>query len=184
MAWLQYLICWGITLIGIFCVWAFLMDPKGLRKKPQKPVEPEDPWATFKRYQAEHRKYVATAHKEWLEEAWAILQRHCQPHYYHHQKWYTCMNCGHEEPWEWDEQCQCRYETVTRLGSSVTERVLIERVGYCPSHGRDFTSFPISLRENKGKYGHTNPAEDGTKRGMELQRTMSRKKIRFVEDLK
>jgi hypothetical protein len=183
LVWAAWTVGTTFVLFYLFFGWPFGWPN---RKRKTRVLEPQDPWASWKRYQVEHRQNVAAEHKGWLDEAMAILQQHCQPHYYHHQKWYTCMNCGYEEPWVWEPDCVCRHEIVDTVAGPLG-RVLIERYSWCKVHGKDFSnSWPVSLRDTPGKYGTKAGPTDrsGIVKGLELQRTMSRKKVRFMEDLK
>lgn len=126
-------------------------------------------------------KTLFEVHKEdhdfWLAEYKAIFQKTCA-HLYHHQAWYTCMQCGYEEPWEYAEGCRCRYAEDRALADRYSRFSLIERASYCTVHGKDFKLFPISDRKS-GPYGPRNDQTDSIKKSNELMQGRSRRKVDY-----
>lgn len=119
--------------------------------KPSQPTEVKQDFSSWEELAAQGRKYKAQQHKDWLEEAWAILRRDCE-HVYHHQHWYTCKKCGYEEPWKWEPNCSCTVAADKALTDPVERYSLITRQSYCKVHGTDYKLFPLSDRK-EGPFG-------------------------------
>jgi len=174
VSWIVFISWW---VLGGFVL--FYMDRKTFKRfrvrKPKVEVEPEEPFADFKRYAAEHRRFRDEAHAEWEKEAKALLQKNCE-HIYHHQNWYTCYKCGLEEPWEYKDDCTCYHETTHTISSARPTYSVIRRSANCVRHGRDYTYFPLSERK-AGPYGYQNDRSStwGYQRVAEIQRELQRK---------
>lgn len=152
--WLVFAMGFAWCVLNPFKVLNFVM---GMGKKafPSYHAEPSktpvQDFTGWERLVAEGRKYKAQQHTEWLEEAWAILRRDCE-HVYHHQKWYTCMKCGYEEPWVWEPNCGCTVDISTTLTDETERYILRTRQSWCSVHGTDYRLFPLSDRK-QGPFG-------------------------------
>jgi hypothetical protein len=142
--WLVGAMAFAWCLLNPFKVIGFFAETFGPAKP--KPVEPAKPIKTLAEVHADE-------HAEWLEKAWTILRSNCTEHIYHHQKWFTCINCGQDEPWEYKEGCECRYEELHTFAHTLPQRVLVLRRPNCRHHGKDYTSWPLSERKGRVIYG-------------------------------
>jgi hypothetical protein len=181
IVWLVFAMGGAWCILSPFKVIAFFQNLFNYTPKPvvQRVSAPEQDFTNWKTLVDEGKQYKKAQHTEWVAEYKAIIQKHCSPHLYHHQHWYTCINCGYEEPWEYKEGCGCTYSTVTTLTSATPEYVLTgERASWCSVHGVDFTCFPISDRTS-GKYGPSNDRTGGVERSRELTKKHPVRKINY-----
>jgi hypothetical protein len=152
----------------------FKGDARKWRDKPAEKVE--QPPVRIKTLAEVH----AEEHKDWMDQAWAILRKGCK-HIYHYSQWYTCINCGEEEPWVWREGCECRYEEVHTFASARPHYALVLRRPNCRHHGKDYKSWPLSERKGTVVYGAENRdyylAMKPTDRSKELEKEI--RKVRF-----
>jgi len=146
----------------------FVRHPWFQEKLLPKKTTPATPAKTLKQVHEEDHAY-------WLAEYKAIFQKDCD-HLYHHQTWYTCMLCGYEEPWVYEEGCGCRYEEVSALTDKHPQYALIKRESWCKVHGIDFKYFPISARKH-GLYGPQSDSTGSVERSRELTKGRSMRRI-------
>lgn len=138
-----------------------------LPKKKRKAVEPVKVKTLYEVHKEDHRL--------WLAEYRAIFQKNCD-HLYHDQKWATCMLCGYEEPWHYEEGCGCTYAETSKLTDLHPTYALINRASWCKVHGRDFKLFPISDRK-RGPYGPQSDQAGAVERSRELTTGRSMRRI-------
>lgn len=166
--WLVFAMAFAWCVLNPFKVIAIVQD--GFKhyaaKLPQPPKSPVQDFTDWERLVAEGRKYKAQQHTEWLEEAWAILRRDCE-HVYHHQKWYTCIKCGYEEPWVWESNCGCTVDIATTLTDKTERYILRTRQSWCSVHGTDYKLFPLSDRK-QGPFGPSVSSDGAVARSQEL----------------
>jgi hypothetical protein len=164
-----FIVIAGLTLGSVGFVKHPWFQQKLLVKKPA-PAAVAVPVKTLKQVHAED-------HAFWSAEYKAILQKGCD-HLYHHQRWYTCMICGYEEPWVYEEGCSCRKEEVHTLCDARPTYHLVIRQSFCTIHGIDFKFFPISDRKH-GPYGPQSDSTGSVERSRELIKGRSLRKIDF-----
>lgn len=137
---LAWLLLWVMVFGGGY--WAFLKAGKTALTRhlsEQTPV-PEDEWATWKRIAAESRKRKDQDKAEWTREFQEIIQKTCKHDYapddLRREKWWTCVLCGYDKPWSYEEGCKCITTEDWALTDMKPRKGLYHRNGNCPVHGR------------------------------------------------
>lgn len=112
--------------------------------REQAKLDPSDPWARWKADKDKLAKYRAEQKADWDKTYNLILRATCThmfPGTSQSPNYYTCQNCGYEEPWEYVEGCNCVKSTVHTFETPNPTYELIHRSGTCKWHGRDWEHF-------------------------------------------